>query len=110
MVGLWHTLNRKQRRSALHAARKAGVVFTQSVPQSDWKDAVELEPQSLRSRFRKASRAAKALVSAIATLVALVGIFALQPKVLIDPYSSTDISTPFNEQFVVTNESVYPIV
>ncbi len=48
-------------------------------------------------------------MTAAATLVTLLGLYGLRPKVLIEPYASTDPTRPFEQQFSVQNDSAYAI-
>jgi hypothetical protein len=103
-------LNSKQRRVALHAARKAGVpALTTKLPPADKKLEVVPKPSPVRLQLRRARRWLGPIISAIATVVTLLGVYTLKPSIVIEPYSSTDPTSPFAQQFSVQNASVYSI-
>lgn len=102
-------MNSRQRRTALHAARKARVPETKKLPPTDKKSGVVRQPSPRRLGLRRVRRRIKALISAIATAVTLLGVYILKPSIVIEPYASTDPTRPFGQQFSVQNASVYAI-
>jgi hypothetical protein len=98
-------LNSKQRRK-LERAIAAGVlaITTQSSPKSKKRK----EPKK-RPLLQKVHLGTGKLVSAILAVATLFGLYALKPKIVIEPYSSTNPANPFAQQFSVLNASVYAI-
>jgi hypothetical protein len=109
MVRLLPTLNRKQRRAARHASRKAGVEISPATlpPNTEMKSRPKQSP--LQNRIHKMWRPASAVVTVILAIPTLLGFYVLRPDVLIEPYSSTDPARPFAQQFSIQNTSVYAI-
>jgi hypothetical protein len=85
-----------------HVSAKAGL-------QED----IQRKPTPIQGRFQtlltKAPKAVWVALTALATLVTLLGVYVLRPDVLIEPYASTDPSRPFAQQFSIQNVSAYTI-
>jgi hypothetical protein len=102
-------LNRKQRRAKLRkAAAKTHISAKAELPQN--MQPISLPKQRwLLEAIRKVPRGTRTILTAFATAVTLLGLYALRPNVLIEPYVSTDPSRPFAQQFSVQNASAYAI-
>lgn len=105
-------MNSKQRRAIEHAARKLGFDISPAAQPPN----TPTEPTPKRSvrsvlvrQSRKILRSAWAIITAIAVCASLLGFYVLRPKILIEPYASTDPSRPFAQQFFIQNDSIYPI-
>jgi hypothetical protein len=104
-----HTLSRKQKRALRRRKAAAQSQVSATEPQQNKKPKPRPKPSRLPESIRKVSGRIWGVLIAIATLASLLGFYILRPDVLIEPYASTDLTSPFGQQFSVQNTSVYAI-
>jgi hypothetical protein len=102
-------VNRKQRRAKRLRKATPGARVSDKEPPRNTKPAPPPKLLWPLEVLRKVPRGAWTILTVAATVVTLLGLYALRPNVLIEPYASTDPTRPFAQQFSVQNVSAYAI-
>jgi len=101
-------MGKRGKRKMAAASKAKNAVKAIAQPQNTQPALLE-RPATYRTVLSKLCRKSVGVWSVAVSAVGLLSILALRPDISIEPYATTDPTRPFEQQFFVQNNSIYPI-